>query len=93
MARRNVFRIHAVQRMNERGITVREIHEALETGTVIETYPDDTPYPSRLILAWRGPRPIHVVVADNPQDDETIVITAYEPNPNQWDSAFSRRRT
>jgi len=50
---------------------------------VIEEYPDDTPYPSRLILGWNGTKPLHVVIADNNEDKETIIITAYEPNQNQ----------
>jgi len=43
-------------------------------------YPDDTPYPSRLLLGWRGDKPLHVVAAYNAQDDEQIVITVYEPD-------------
>jgi len=43
MAARLVFRIHAVQRMSERGITERDVREILSTGESIEEYPDDTP--------------------------------------------------
>ena len=45
-----VFRIHAIQRMFERSVTRADVREVLATGEVIEQYPDDTPYPSRLIL-------------------------------------------
>jgi len=48
------YRLHAVQRMFEHKIPADEVRYALETGVVIEEYPDDTPYPSRLILAKRG---------------------------------------
>ena len=54
-------------------------------GEAIETYPEDTPYPSRLVLAWVGGRPIHVVAAYNPADDEEIIITTYRPDPARWD--------
>jgi hypothetical protein len=47
----------------------------IRDGAVIESYPGDTPFPSRLILGWRGSRPVHVVVADDAQAEETIVIT------------------
>lgn len=57
-----------------------------------EEYPDDTPYPSRLVLGWVGSRPLHVVAADYPEDENTIVITVYEPEPNQWEAGFRRRR-
>ena len=87
-----VFRVHAIQRMFERRITEDDVGHVLATGEVIESYESDTPYPSRLILGFCGPRPLHVVVADNQQDRETIVITVYEPEPAQWDSSFRRRR-
>jgi len=63
----------------------------LEKGETIERYPDDTPYPSRLILGWLEKRPIHVVVADNTSDNETIVITVYDPDQDMWSSDFKRR--
>jgi hypothetical protein len=37
-------------------------------------------------------RPIHVVVADNPVQQETIVVTVYEPDPTKWEIGFERRR-
>ena len=52
MAARLVFRVHAVQRMSERGITERDVREILSAGETIEEYPDDTPYASRLVLGW-----------------------------------------
>jgi hypothetical protein len=42
------FRQHAIQRMFERSIAPDEIRAALAHGSVIESYPDDTPYPSQL---------------------------------------------
>ncbi len=89
---RLIFRAHALQRMFERNISVEDVHSVLDTGEIIKAYPDDTPYPSRLILGWSGDRPLHVVAADNPAEGETIVITTYEPDPGQWDSDFKRRR-
>ena len=65
---------------------------SLLMGQVLEDYSDDTPYPSRLILGWQGDRPLHVVAAYNAEDDETIVITAYEPDPDLWDAGFRVRK-
>ena len=90
--RRVVFRVHALGRMFQRGITIEDVHRVLAEGEVIEDYPTDTPYPSRLILGWCGNRPLHLVVSYNTVGDETIVITAYEPDPQKWDSQFKRRR-
>lgn len=47
-----VFRIHAVKRMFQRNFTEKEVREVIESGEIIESYPDDTPYPSRLMLGW-----------------------------------------
>ena len=90
--RRLVFRLHAVQRMFKRRIGADEVRTVVEAGEVIVSYPDDTPYPSRLILGRSGSRPLHVVVADNMVDNELIVITVYEPDPTLWDETFRRKR-
>lgn len=87
-----VFRVHAIQRMFERAITKEDVRQALATGKTIEAYPEDPPYPSRLVLGWVGTRPIHVVVADNQVQQETIVITVYEPDVAKWEAGFERRR-
>jgi len=92
MAARIVFRVHAIQRMFERGITAEDVRDVLETGDTIERYPGDTPYPSRLVLGWRGVRPLHVVVADNQEGNELIVISVYEPDPATWEPGFKRRK-
>jgi len=89
---RFVFRVHAVQRMAERGITVDDVREVVLNGEVIRDYPDDTPYPSRLILGWRGDRPLHVVAADNHEAQETIIITVYQPDPDQWERDFRSKK-
>lgn len=54
--------------------------------------PHDKPYAICLVLGFSGSRPIHVVVADNAVDLETVVITVYEPDPAQWNSKFPRSK-
>lgn len=92
MVNQLIFRVHAIQRMFERWIGENDVRYVLETGEVIEDYPNDTPYPSRLVLGWHGSRPIHVVAAENSVEQQTIVITAYEPNLITWEPDFKRRR-
>ena len=89
---RLVFRVHAIQRMFQRQISDQDLFQALKSGEVIEDYPEDTPYPSKLILGWSGSRPIHIVAADNHKESETIIITAYEPDLDQWEPDFKRRK-
>lgn len=77
--------------MFERSISEVEVRAAIESGEVTETYPNDTPYPSRLVLSVRDGRPIHVVAADVPEGGETIIVTVYQPDPAKWDVGFRRR--
>ena len=92
MADKLVFRVHALLRMFERRISINDVNAVVGRGETIEDYPDDKPYPSRLLLGWRGARPLHVVVADNLSENELIVITAYEPDPELWEADFRRRK-
>lgn len=78
--------------MVQRGITDVDVREVLASGEIIEDYPDDTPFPSRLVLGWQGSRAIHVVAAKDALAHETIVITVYEPDTDQWEPGFRRRR-
>ena len=91
MTRRLIYRVHAIKRMFERGINPTDVRRVLESGEVIEEYPDDTFFPSRLVLANIEGRPLHVVAADNPVGDETYIITVYEPDSQQWDPSFRWR--
>jgi hypothetical protein len=75
-----------------RGIIPVEVRTVIEQGQTIEHYPNDTPYPSRLVLGWVGGRALHVAVGDNKEDGETIVVTVYEPDPALWRPGFRRRR-
>ncbi|MGA9057665.1 MAG: DUF4258 domain-containing protein [Terriglobia bacterium] len=93
MATKLVFRVHALQRMFERQLGIEDVEAVVESGETIEDYPNDRPYPSRLVLGWRGARPVHVVVAHNLSENELIVITVYEPDPELWEADFRRRKT
>jgi hypothetical protein len=86
-----VFRVHALQRMFERGISVEDDKSVVERGATIQDYPADRPYPSRLILGRRDAGPLHVVVAEDTEAGILIVVTAYEPDPAQWEPGFRRK--
>ena len=78
--------------MFERGIGEADVSTVISLGEVIQEYPDDAPYPSRLILGWRRERPIHVVAAYDSQERTDIVITVYEPDHSQWEDGFKKRK-
>ena len=70
--------------MFARRIAEENVRRVLGHGETIEDYSDEMPFPSRLISGKRGDRPLHVVVAENITEGETLIITAYEPDPAQW---------
>ena len=77
----------------ERNISVADVLVVLNSGTTVEDYPEDTPFPSRLTLGWVGQRPAHVVWATEAGTGRIVIITAYEPTVEEWDNTFRRRRT
>ena len=87
-----LFTPHARQRMLARGILLSEVMHLLNMGIMIEDYPDDYPYPSKLLCGWKNERPLHIVYAYNGTDKKYIIITAYEPDPKLWFAPdFTRR--
>lgn len=87
------YRQHAVKRMFERSISVDDVAAALGNGRVIQDYPTDTPYPSCLWLGYAGGQPLHIVFADNQDDNVRIIITVYQPDPALWTDNFATRKT
>jgi hypothetical protein len=87
-----LFRIHAVQRLFERRISVEAVRWVLRSGELIEDYSDDMPAPGGLMSAKSGQRHLHVVMAENTENDEVVVITVYEPDPGHWEPGFRDRK-
>ena len=73
-------------------ISDEEVNEAICAGEVIETYPEDSPYPSALIFGrTKAVRPLHIVCAYDRLDDRSVIVTVYQPDPDQWED-FRRRK-
>jgi hypothetical protein len=88
-----IFRVHAIQRMFERGIAAKKVRQVLESGETIEDYSSEMPEPGRLILGFQGKRPFHVVASENQLANEVIVITVYIPDTDKWDKDFKSRKS
>lgn len=88
-----VFRVHAVQRMFERKVSVRNVSQALQSGEVIEDYSAEMPEPGRLVLGFRGKRAFHMVISETPETHGVTIVTVYLPDPNKWDKNFKVRRS
>ena len=82
---------HILKRCQQRKISYAEIKEVIKNGEIIEEYPDDYPYPSCLIFGMTiKERVIHVVVGI--EENKIWLITAYEPDPVQWDETLKKRK-
>ena len=87
-----LFRVHAVQRMFERNVAVRNVVQALQSGEIVEDYSSEMPEPSRLVLGFQGRRPFHVVTSENVERNEITIITVYLPDSRKWAEDFRNRR-
>jgi hypothetical protein len=85
------FTRHAVARMAERKISTADVRSIISEGNIIKEYPEDTPYPSKLLLGFSNDKPIHVVLSE--LDEKYIIISAYQPDVNIWESDFKRRKS
>lgn len=92
-ARRILYLPHAISQMArpERMIAPSEVRDVIDTGELIEDYPEDARGRSCLILG-RGAqsRGLHVVCS--PKEEYLAVITAYLPDPQLWSADFRRRK-
>lgn len=89
---RITWRKHALQRMAERNISRDDALAVIQDGERIIDYQDDRPFPSALMLADVGGRPLHVVVAFDKDADMAYVITAYEPTTEEFEEDLRTRR-
>ncbi len=82
---------HAAMRFKQRGLKAKDIRAAVNSGEIIEQYPDDYPFPSCLIIGksvdgkW-----IHVVMSD--EGSMSRIITAYYPDPDKWSEDLKTRK-
>ncbi|MEK6678709.1 MAG: DUF4258 domain-containing protein [Nitrospirota bacterium] len=83
------FSEHAIKRMIKRYIERSEVEEAIMAGEIIEEYPDDKYSPSHLIYGkTKKGRDLHAQVSLPPN---VVVVTTYEPDPNEWINCRIRR--
>ena len=82
---------HAAKRFRERGLRIKDVRNAIQSGEIIEQYPDDYPYPSCLILGTSSTgEKIHVVMSD--EGTVSRIITAYFPAKDKWSDDLRTRK-
>ena len=78
-------------KMHERGIKRADVIRCLESGEIIEDYPDDFPHPSCLVFGRTAANAVlHTVVGIS--SDTLFVITAYFPDTERFESDLRTRR-
>lgn len=83
------YTVHALQRTTERHIARIEIEQVIASAEVIEAYPQDKYGPSVLLLGTTETgRILHIHVSFPPS---VKIITAYEPDPDQWENYRVRK--
>jgi len=89
---RYIISFSHTDKMRLRKIEAEEIEEAIFNGMIIEPYPDDPRGPSCLIMGFSNQnRPLHILCGKI-DDNDILIITAYEPNPNEWEADWMRRK-
>jgi hypothetical protein len=81
---------HARVRMFERNVSTDDLITVISLGEIIETYPDDEPCPSVLIMGLIDAIVYHTVIAVC--TDHIRAITVYIPEENKW-IEYRKRRT
>ncbi len=88
-----LFLPHAIRQMSrpDRMITGQDVRRVVMRGEIIEDYPEDVRGHSCLLhgIDLEG-RPIHVVCS--PKPEFLAIITAYTPEPSEWDASFQARK-
>ena len=82
---------HCLERMQERDISINDVESCLQTGEIIEDYPDDFPHPSCLIFGHTKQNKIlHIVVVLH--INTLFFITAYFPNTDKFETDLKTRK-
>jgi hypothetical protein len=79
------------EKLRQRRIKAEDMERALKTGKLIEDYPEDQRGASCLILGFVGERPLHVFCG-RLDAEEILIITAYEPDPVEWEDGWTTRK-
>lgn len=85
---------HGYDELASDGLTAREVLSGVDEAHLVEDYPDFPKGPCALFLQRdTNGEPIHVVWGiPKGYDKPVVLITAYRPDANRWNSDFTQRR-
>jgi hypothetical protein len=82
---------HVQMRLRGRSIPRSAILESAESYEIIESYPTDKYLPSYLVLASHGGEVVHILFAVDVPGANVRVVTAYKPDPKEWEPDLRTR--
>ena len=87
--------VHGYEELAADQILVHDVVEGLATAIAVEDYPTFPKGPCVLVLQRdKAGAPVHVVWGiPKGQTSPAVLITAYRPDPAQWDKTWRKRRT
>ncbi len=84
---------HVNMRLGQRFILRETIINAAESYEIVEAYPEDKYFPSYLLLGRVGEEVFHALFGADVEGHNVRVVTAYYPNPEEWEADRKTRRT
>lgn len=86
------YSLHATRQLIARNITPEEVAQSVLAGEVIEDYPQDKYGPSCLLVGRTLNQRVLHVPCMHPSRPLVKVVTAYEPDPAEWDETWKLRK-
>ena len=83
---------HVNMRLRGRSIPREMVIMSRDSFEVIEEYPEDRYFPSYLLYSVYRGEIFHVLCATDVEADNIRIVTAYRPNPEEWESDLKTRR-
>ena len=79
-------------RSRQRSLSVEAILKAVDSFEIIESYPGDKYLPSYLVRGIHASSVFHIQLATDVKGENVRIVTAYFPNPDEWDRDFRVRK-
>ncbi len=90
--RKVLWTYHVNMRLKGRFISRQSILDSYVNYEIIEEYPRDKYLPSYLVFSRHQNKIFHLVVGVDLAGDNVRIITAYHPNPAEWNEDLKTRR-